>query len=81
MRLVLIGMLLLLTGLWLPILAYSQSGGRPARSGARWRDPSAPDSHVQCIDRQSTRSPINGHRTAMNAAGRKLRREAVRGVT
>jgi hypothetical protein len=46
MRLVLIGMLLLLIGLWLPVLAYSQSSGRPARSGARRRDPSAADSHV-----------------------------------
>jgi len=43
MRLVLIGILLLLVGLWLAVLAYSQSGGRPARIGARRRDPSAAD--------------------------------------
>jgi len=46
MRLVLIGILLLLVGLWLAVLAYSQSGGRPARIGARRRDPSAADLHV-----------------------------------
>jgi hypothetical protein len=34
MRLVLIGILLLLIGLWLPVLAHRKSGGKPARIGA-----------------------------------------------
>jgi hypothetical protein len=46
MRLVLIGILLLLIGLWLPVLAHRKSGARRARIGALRRDPSAADSHV-----------------------------------
>jgi hypothetical protein len=46
MRLVLIGILLLLIGLWLAVLAHGKSGGKPARIGALRRDPSAADSHV-----------------------------------
>ena len=46
MRMVLIGILLLLIGLWLAVLAHSKSGGKPARIGAQRRDPSAADWHV-----------------------------------